>query len=1133
MKKSSKALVTLLFCLSIITATLLPTFAASVGKVGSVKATNVTYNSATITWGKVSKASGYQVEQYNASKKKWVQVGKDLKSSVTSLNVSKLTTGTTYKYRVRAFSKSVFGKITYGAYSSTLSVKPMPAKPASFKATPKTQSIVLSWGKVSGATGYYVQQYNSSSKKWVTVSKPKTNTVEIKKLKINTTYSFRVAAYRTVSKKTYVGSYTSTLKATTALGQVTSFKVSSVKPASAKLSWKAVSEAKGYYIKQYNSSTKKWTTVKTVDAKTLSYTLKTTPNTSYKMCVTAYVTISKKNYTGKDSSAVSFKTTVAPATNLKASQSTPTSVALTWTKASNVTGYYVQQYISKTWKTIKTTTGASYTVENLVPGTKYSFRVVSYYSSSKYCGAATSTASITPTVAAAKDLKASSGTPTSVVLSWTKASGVSGYLVQQSVSGKWTTIKTTTGASYTVQNLVPATQYSFRVVSYYSKESYTGAATNTVNYTPTVNAPSELKSTQQKSTSVSLSWKAASSVSGYIVEQKDGSSWKAVADVKTTSATVSGLSANTSYQFRVCAYFTVGSNNYKSAYTSAISCSTTLAKVTGIKGESNISGSALKITWDAVANAAGYTVKISGLDPIDASSNKTFVPYLDRNTVYDVTVTAYSSAKVNGEESDTAKLKTNIGTTIKNFKYDETLVPNDADKTFVLTWDKIDNAVYTVENYSYAGDGTNPWSVVDGGEKIAANRLEIKTGNTFSVSAKSSGDYATEISWEEQADNEGGYTIQAANVNTGIWEDLGTFSSSPAKVYLAPNTKYTIRVISSSQYLKYRISAYDTNSDQAIPASTNTELIFKQYPYIYGTTTFTTSKAPAFNSSSNESKTAYTLMAVEALNNTKYETGKVKIRSVSEINASLSESTIEINGKSIDFSGLLSMFPSLSEDLTESLNEKDDTTITFNNAVGSTQATQTQYVYDADGSIVKDADGKYVTKEVTKNVDVAINTFVTPNSRLASFYNSQDINNFGKKVSGISVSTSGSKTTVTIKLLSESTTSTTAADKRTPVHSGFMSGLSDDLDSFNDTGSSASLTVGGKIEIKTGIFSKDTYENTILTFVINADGTLDSYKVQSPLKLTMDASFDSEDSGTANMHMIMSGLYNYNYTFTR
>ncbi len=182
----------------------------------TAKATAVDAGTVKISWNKEPNAAGYTVQRYNSSKKAYETV-----KTVTSGNTLSYTNtgrkiGTTYKYRVRAYGK-YNGVTKYGSYSDPVSVKTssslkkpvLTAKPYSYTTNK------LSWKKVPGATGYKVQRYNSSTKKWVTVKTINSgSTISYSNTYLNcsTTYKYRVKATATLSGKT-VSSYYSDTKA--------------------------------------------------------------------------------------------------------------------------------------------------------------------------------------------------------------------------------------------------------------------------------------------------------------------------------------------------------------------------------------------------------------------------------------------------------------------------------------------------------------------------------------------------------------------------------------------------------------------------------------------------------------------------------------------------------------------------------------------------------------------------------------------------------------------------------------------------------------------------------------------------------------------------------------------------------
>lgn len=86
-------------------------------------------------------------------------------------------------------------------------------------------------------------------------------------------------------------------------------------------------------------------------------------------------------------------------------------------------------------------------------------------------------------------------------------------------------------------------------------------------------APSNLKTTSILGTQVNLSWQANDSspniASGYVVErsQDDEQSWTALPAGTATSLTIGGLQTNTTYQFRVSAFNSIGSSSKSNAIT--------------------------------------------------------------------------------------------------------------------------------------------------------------------------------------------------------------------------------------------------------------------------------------------------------------------------------------------------------------------------------------------------------------------------------------------------------------------------------------------------------------------------------------------------------------------------------------
>ena len=184
----------------------------SVGQVEGVSIKSQTSSSITVSWKKVKKITGYKVYVYNSSKKKYEYYKS---TNNTKLEIKKLSSAKEYKIKVRAYKK-VKGKEYYGKYSSVKKEITTPAKVKNLaKKSVSTNSIKISWNKVSRATGYKVYLYNSSKKKYEYYGKTSNTTMTIKKLKSSKQYKIKVRAYKTYNKNQYFGSYSSILKVTT------------------------------------------------------------------------------------------------------------------------------------------------------------------------------------------------------------------------------------------------------------------------------------------------------------------------------------------------------------------------------------------------------------------------------------------------------------------------------------------------------------------------------------------------------------------------------------------------------------------------------------------------------------------------------------------------------------------------------------------------------------------------------------------------------------------------------------------------------------------------------------------------------------------------------------------------------
>ena len=179
--------------------------------VGGFKTKSISSTSVTLQWNKGTTASGYQLQQYKDGK--WVTIYTGTKATNTSYTVKGLKAGTAgYRFRIRAY-KTYGNTKQYGSWSSEVKVNTNPYGVGGFKAKSTTKnSITLGWNKGTMASGYQLQQYKGG--KWVTVytgTKATSTSYTVKSLKSNTSYKFRIRAYKTYGNTKQYGSWSKEL----------------------------------------------------------------------------------------------------------------------------------------------------------------------------------------------------------------------------------------------------------------------------------------------------------------------------------------------------------------------------------------------------------------------------------------------------------------------------------------------------------------------------------------------------------------------------------------------------------------------------------------------------------------------------------------------------------------------------------------------------------------------------------------------------------------------------------------------------------------------------------------------------------------------------------------------------------
>ena len=441
------------------------------------------------------------------------------------------------------------------------------ATPTGFAAESATSSSVsLKWDKNANASGYEIEQYKGG--KWTQIAKinnSSTVSYNVSGLIAGTAYSFRLKAYRDNLSSDYV-----TLNVNTKPYTTTGMKCAAKTSSDIKLQWDKNTSADGYMIDVYDGT--KWKPIKTFTSNAnTSFDIKgLKASLTYKFRMRAYKTFGSVT---EYSNAVYLNVTTNPntPTGMKCVAKTSSEIKLQWDKNTSADGYMIDVYDGTKWKPIKTFTSnanTSYDIVGLHAGTTYKFRLRAY----KAFGSVTEYSAYSAELNVTTDPSVITGAvlggraADALRVNWNKNTSADGYIVEMYQGENWVRVAKITDNSTTTfrkAGLAPSTVYKFRVRAY----KMDGTTALYGNYSSTVTArtnPSVMTGVKiggVANDALRVNWNKNASAQGYIVEMYQGEKWVRVAkitDNNTTTFRKAGLAKNTTYKFRVKAYYMSG-----------------------------------------------------------------------------------------------------------------------------------------------------------------------------------------------------------------------------------------------------------------------------------------------------------------------------------------------------------------------------------------------------------------------------------------------------------------------------------------------------------------------------------------------------------------------------------------------
>ncbi len=477
----------------------------------------------------------------------------------TTQSVIGLTTGTTYYYRVR--STNVSGA---SSYSNIISVITIPADPIATAASSTTQnSFMANWNSVTGASGYRLDVSTNSGftatlSLYNNLSVSGTSQI-VTGLSAGTNYYYRVRSFNSSG----TSSNSNTISLITIPANPTAIAASSITQNGFTANWNSVTGASGYYLDvsadAFASVLSSYNNIAV--AGTSQNVIGLTAGTTY------YYRVRSANTSGASSNSNTISTITVPANPTVAAASSITQISFTanWNSVLGANGYKLDVATDGSFLNILSSytallvSGTSQSVTGLSPATTYYYRVRSTNVGGTSLNSnviSTITVSASPTATAASSI-AQSG----FIANWNSVAGASGYYLDVATDASLINILSSynnlsvSGTSQSVTGLSAGVTYYYRVRS--ANVSGTSATSNvtsviTIPADPTATAASTI--TQSTFTA---NWNAVAGASGYNLDVATDALFASILSsynnlsVSGTSQSVTGLSAETNYYYRV------------------------------------------------------------------------------------------------------------------------------------------------------------------------------------------------------------------------------------------------------------------------------------------------------------------------------------------------------------------------------------------------------------------------------------------------------------------------------------------------------------------------------------------------------------------------------------------------------
>ncbi len=583
-------------------------------------ATSIATSSFTANWGSVSGATGYRLDVSTTSNfSSYVNGYYNLAVTGTSRNITGLSPGTTYFYRLRASNSS-----GASGNSTTIPTLILPAAPTPSVANNiSANSFTANWNSVTSATHYLLDvSPNTSFSSFVpgyhNLNVSSTNAI-VTGLSAGTPYYYRIRAVNTSGTSSY-SSFSSTITIPPAPVANTA---SNINLNSFNANWDNTTGATHYRIdvstvSNFSNMLPGYTNLG-VGAATSLNIVELDAGTTYYYRVRAEngsgISSYSNTITAVTKSPVPSIPTADPASNI-----TATSFTANWSSVSGALSYELDISTTNTFNNyvsgyqgLPVPTNIQ-NVTGLSSGTTYYYRVRSVSSGGISGNSNISTVSIIPPAPVGNG--ATETNNSSFNANWTNANGATGYRFDLSTSITFSSMvsgynnRAVSETNLLVTGLSPNINYYYRIRA--ENSGGTSVNSNSVSALTAPAVPATSAPTNYATTSFTANWATVTGATGYRLDVSTSSNFTSFVSgfnnllVTTNSRSVTGLAAGNTYFYRVRSVNAGGSSLYSDTRSAL-----TISPVPTLNAATNNTTSSFTASWNNSTSATSYLLDVS------------------------------------------------------------------------------------------------------------------------------------------------------------------------------------------------------------------------------------------------------------------------------------------------------------------------------------------------------------------------------------------------------------------------------------------------------------------------------------------------------------------------------------------